>query len=65
MDALNFTLTLTKPAIEQLVNFEPHHSVLGLSGPNEFSNCLSFPKTVTATLANWFNDGIEVLSVPS
>lgn len=64
-DALNFTLTLTKPAIEQLVNFEPHHSVLGLSGPNEFSNCLSFPKTVTATLANWFNDGIEVLSPPS
>lgn len=57
-DMLNLTLVLTSKAAGQLENFLPHHNVLSLSGPNEFSNVLGFPKTITSTLANWFSDGI-------
>lgn len=60
-DMLNLTLTLTKRAMSELHNFEPHHSVLSLSGPGEFNNTLAFPKTNIATLSNWFNKGINVL----
>lgn len=57
-DQLNLTLVLTRKAASQLHNFLPHHNVLSLSGPNEFSNTLSFPKTITSTLANWFSKGL-------
>lgn len=56
-DAMNFTLALTKKTIDQLENFEPHHNVLALSGYNEFSGNLSYPKTVISTLANWIETG--------
>ena len=60
-DMLNLTLVLTEKATKELVNFEPHLNILGLTGPNEFTNTIQFPKTITATLTNWFNDGIESL----
>jgi preprotein translocase subunit Sec63 len=55
MDELNVTLVLTKKAYQNLCNFEPHHNVLSLNGPDEFSNAIAFPKTVVSTLSNWFN----------
>lgn len=60
-DQMNLTLTLTKKAREQLVNFEPHHNILSLGAPGEFSGTIAFPKTNIATLSNWFNKGIEIL----
>lgn len=54
-DEMNLQLVLTKPAVEQLHNFKPHHSVLSLTGPNEFSNAIKFPKTLAATLSSWFD----------
>lgn len=54
-DELNVTLVLTKKAYQNLCNFEPHHNVLSLNGPDEFSNAIAFPKTVVSTLSNWFN----------
>lgn len=53
-DMLNMTLVLTKKAMDQLHNFDPDHNVLSLSGPNEFSNAMGFPKTIVSTLANWY-----------
>lgn len=56
-DELNLTLVLTKKAKDQLVNFQPHHSVLGLRGPNEFGNAIQYPKTIISTLSSWYNKG--------
>lgn len=56
-DALNLMMVLTKKAQAQLENFKPHHSVLALSGPNEFGNAIQFPKTIASTLASWYNNG--------
>lgn len=62
LDQLNLTLVLTHKANEELENFRPHHNVLSLSGPNEFSNALSFPKTITSTLANWFSKNLHKIN---
>ena len=35
-------------------NFEPHNNILSLTGSNEFSNNIKFPKPIVSTLANWF-----------
>ncbi len=55
-DSMNLTLALTKSVHDSMVNFEPHHNVLGLNAPNEFSNNIKLPKTVVSTISNWFNN---------
>jgi hypothetical protein len=52
-DEVNLTLALTKNVKDNMDNFEPHHSLLSLSGPDEFSNAIKFPKTIVSTLTNW------------
>lgn len=55
-DALNLSLILTKDVKDNLENFAPHHSLLALSGVNDFSGNIAFPKTVVSNLANWYNN---------
>lgn len=57
-DELNFTLALTEKTYRNLHNFEPHHNVIGLNGPNEFSTNIKFSKTVISTLSNWMESDI-------
>lgn len=64
-DMLNFTLVLTKRAREGLENFRPHHNVLSIEAPNEFSGALSLPKTIVSTLANWFDHNRQHLLHPT
>lgn len=47
-------LPLTENIVKNMDNFEPHHNILTLSGVNEFSNALAFPKTIVSTLSNFF-----------
>jgi hypothetical protein len=54
-DELNLTLVLTQSVAQHMHNFESHHNVLGLTGPNEFTNNIKFPKTIVGTLSNWFS----------
>lgn len=56
-DSMNLKLILTQKAIKQLDNFKPHHSVLALTGPDEFGGAIQYPKTLISTLANWYNNG--------
>lgn len=53
MDELNLSLILTEKVLRNLNNFEPHHNILTLSGPNEFSNNIKLPKTLISTISNW------------
>lgn len=53
-DELNLTLPLTEKVYRNMDNFEPHHNLLSLSGPNEFTSNIKFPKTIVSTLANWY-----------
>ena len=55
MDELNLTLVLTEKVYRNMDNFEPHHNILTLNGPNEFSNNIKYPKTVVSTLSNWMS----------
>ena len=48
-------IPMTKKVLDNLHNFEPHHNVLAVTGVNEFSSNLKFPKTVISTLSNWYN----------
>lgn len=54
-DELNLSLVLTEKVMRNLCNFEPHHNILTLGGPNEFSNNIKLPKTIISTLSNWMN----------
>ena len=54
-DELNLSLALTEKVRRNLCNFEPHHNILTLGGPNEFSNNIKLPKTIISTLSNWMN----------
>ena len=54
-DELNLTLILTEKVHRNMENFEPHHNILTLNGPNEFSNNIKLPKTIISTLSNWMN----------
>lgn len=54
-DELNLTLPLTEKVYRHMDNFEPHHNLLSLSGPNDFTSNIKFPKTIVSTLANWMN----------
>ena len=55
-DALNLTLVSGVNDIikNEMHNFEPHNNILSLTGSNEFSNNIKFPKPIVSTLANWF-----------
>lgn len=55
LDEMNLHLLLTKEVCEDVHGLEPYHNVLGLSGPNEISNNIKFPKTLVTTFANFFN----------
>lgn len=55
-DSLNLSLALTKNVYDAMDNFEPHHNVLGLNGPNEFTSNLKLPKTIISTLSNFMNN---------
>lgn len=52
---LNLTLLLTRELIHEAHNFEAHHNVLGLTGPNDFSGVIGFPKSVNDLLGNWYH----------
>ena len=54
-DALNLALVLSEKVQRNLDNFEPHHNLLSLSGINEFNDNIGYPKTITSTLASWYN----------
>lgn len=54
-DELNLSLALTEKVLRNLHNFEPHHNILTLGGPNEFSSNIKLPKTIISTLSNWMN----------
>lgn len=55
-DSLNISLALTKNIYDSMDNFEPHHNILSLSGPNEFSSNIKLPKTIVSSLANWMSN---------
>lgn len=54
-DELNLTLPLTEKVYRNMDNFEPHHNLLSLSGPNDFTSNIKFPKTIVSTLANYYS----------
>lgn len=55
LDELNLTLVLTEKVHKNMVNFEPHNNILSLSGTNDFTSNIKFPKTVISTLANFMD----------
>lgn len=54
-DEMNLALALTDEVVDSLEGLEPYHNVLGLTGPDEISNNIKFPKTLIKTFANYFN----------
>lgn len=52
-DELNLSLVLTEKVLRNLNNFEPHHNILTLGSPNEFSNNIKLPKTIISSISNW------------
>ena len=54
-DQMNLTLPLTQKIIKNMTYFEPHHSLLALSGTNDFTNNIKYPKTIVSNLANFYN----------
>lgn len=55
-DSLNITLIdgVNSAIGAEMHNFEPHNNILTLTGENDFSSNIKFPKPVISTLANWF-----------
>lgn len=54
-DALNLSRLPTKEMVREAHNFQVHHNVLGLRGPNMFSSVLSLPKSINDTLGRFFH----------
>lgn len=54
-DELNLTLVLTEKVYRNMNNFDPHHNILSMSGVNEFTNNIKYPKTIVSTLSNWMS----------
>jgi hypothetical protein len=52
---MNLYLLTTQKLYRTAKYLEPYNNILGLSGPDEFSNNIKFPKTIVSTLANWAN----------
>lgn len=55
-DEMNLSLIMTDVIAEASKGLEPYHNVLGLSGPDEVSNNIKFPKTLVTTFSNFFNE---------
>ncbi len=55
-DEMNLYLLVTRKMVNAVHPLEPYHNVLGLSGPNEMSSNIKFPKTIISTLSNWINN---------
>lgn len=53
-DELNLTLILTNKVYKNIDSLLPYHNILGLTGPNDFTNNIKYPKTIVSTLSNWF-----------
>lgn len=53
---MNIYLLTTKKMMDAAHKLLPHHNVLGLSGPNDISNNIKFPKTIVSTLSNWLSN---------
>jgi hypothetical protein len=53
---MNIYLLVTKKMQDAVGPLEPWNNVLGLSGPNEMSSNIKFPKTLVSTLSNWINN---------
>ena len=53
---MNLYLILTDVVNKAVENLEPYHNVLGLTGPNELSGNIKFPKTLIVTMSNFFNE---------
>jgi len=49
---------LTDVVTDATENMSPEHNILGLSGPNDFSNNIKFPKTIVSTLSAFMNDTV-------
>lgn len=54
-DEMSIYLLTTKKMIDNVSNMQPYLNVLGLTGPNEMSSNIKFPKTLISTLSNWIN----------
>lgn len=55
-DEMNLYLLVTKKMIDAVGGLEPWNNILGLSGPNEMSSNIKFPKTLVSTFSNWINN---------
>lgn len=54
-DEMNLALIITDVVAASVSGLEPYHNVLGLSGPDEMSGNIKFPKTLITTFSNYFN----------
>lgn len=54
-DELNLYILTTKKMLESAKYLEPYNNILGMTGPDEFSSNLKFPKTITSLMSNWMN----------
>lgn len=55
MDEMNVYLLTTQKLLRNAKYLEPYNNILGLTGPDEFSNNIKMPKTLVSTISNWFN----------
>lgn len=55
LDEMNLALIITDVVAASVSGLEPYHNVLGLSGPDEMSGNIKFPKTLITTFSNYFN----------
>ena len=54
-DECNLYLMTTEKVLRNAKYLEPFNNILGLTGPNEFTSNIKFPKTLVSTLANFMN----------
>lgn len=52
-DELNLSLMLTKKAVSQMHNFDPHLNILSINAPNSFSNNIKLPRTIVSHMTNF------------
>jgi hypothetical protein len=54
-DECNLFLFTTEKLLRNGKYMEPYNNILGLSGPDDFSNNIKMPKTITTTVSSWMN----------
>lgn len=52
---MNLYLLLTRKMAQKGYRMAPENNILGLTGPNEFSNNIKMSKTNISTIGNWFS----------